>query len=111
VPLPVIIAVKSAAKIFAGDMIEGARKVQSQWLEATGESQTGLPSPPAEADGPSQRETRRGPLLPDHLREAFRRHMLEGNGGLVGELGLWQAQQHSGVERFGTKVRGKRLLK
>ncbi len=110
-PVPVIIAVKSAVKLFAGDMIEGARKVQSQWLEATGESQTGLPSPPAEADGSSQRETRRGPLLPDHLRESFRRHMLEGNGGLVGELGLWQAQQHSGVERFGVKVRGKRLMK
>jgi transcription initiation factor TFIID subunit 11 len=37
--------------------------------------------------------------------------MLEGHGGLVGELGLWQAQQNSGVERFAVKVRGKRLLK
>ncbi|KAE9364654.1 TAFII28-domain-containing protein [Stipitochalara longipes BDJ] len=111
VPLPVIVAVQAAAKIFAGDMIEGARKVQSQWLEATGESQTGLPSPPAEGDGPTQKELRRGPLHPDHLREALRRHMLENHGGLVGELGLWQAQSHSGVERFGTKVGGKRLLK
>jgi transcription initiation factor TFIID subunit 11 len=111
VPLPVVVAVQAAAKLFAGDMIEGARRVQSQWLEATGESQTGLPSPPAEGDGPAQRETRRGPLHPDHLREALRRHMLENSGGLVGELGLWQAQNHSGVERFGTKVGGKRLLK
>lgn len=109
--MPVITAVQSAAKIFTGDLIERARKVQSQWLEATGESQTGsfLATPPAEDDGTA--ETRRGPLLPDHLREAFRRQMLENHGGLVGELGLWQHQQHSGVERFGAKIGGKRLLK
>ncbi|KAL2062915.1 hypothetical protein VTL71DRAFT_5987 [Oculimacula yallundae] len=111
VPPSVILAVKSATKIFAGEIIERARKVQSQWIEATGDDQTGLPSPPAEGDAPKEKETRRGPLLPDHLREAFRRHMLEGDGGLVGQLGLWQHQQHSGVERFGVKVQGKRLLK
>ncbi len=92
-------------------MIEGARKVQTQWIETSDESQTGLPSPPAEGDVPKEKEKRRAPLLPDHLREAFRRHMMEGDGGLVGELGLWQLQQHSGVERFGVKVQGKRLLK
>ncbi len=112
-PATVILAVKSAAKVFAGDLIESARRVQSQWLEISVESQTGLPSPPAESEGDSRtgKEKRRGPLLPDHLREAYRRHMKEGNGGLVGELGLWQAQQHSGVERFGTKLGGKRLIK
>lgn len=92
-------------------MIEGARKVQTEWLEISGESQTGLPSPPAEDNVPIEKEKRRGPLLPDHLREAFRRHMLEGDGGLVGELGLWQHQNHSGVERFAVKVQGKRLFK
>ncbi|CZT05910.1 related to transcription initiation factor IID beta chain [Rhynchosporium agropyri] len=111
VPPGVILAVKSATKIFAGEIIERARKVQSQWIEATGDSQTGLPSPTADGDTAKEKETRRGPLLPDHLREAFRRHMLEGDGGLVGQLGLWQHQQHSGVERFGVKVQGKRLLK
>jgi transcription initiation factor TFIID subunit 11 len=103
------LAVKSATKVFAGDLIEEARKVQSQWIEATQDSQTGLPSPPGEGFNPE--EKRRGPLLPDHLREAFRRHMTEGAGGLVGELGLWQQQQSSGVERFGTKLRGKRLMR
>ncbi|KAH7371839.1 histone-fold-containing protein [Cadophora sp. MPI-SDFR-AT-0126] len=111
VPPGVILAVKSATKVFAGNLIEGARKVQTQWIEATGDRQVDLPSPPAEDDVPPEKEKRRGPLLPDHLREAFRRHMLEGDGGLVGELGLWQQQQHSGVERFGVKVQGKRLLK
>jgi len=109
VPAAVILAVKSATKVFAGDLIEEARKVQSQWIKATQDSQTGLPSPPNEGYNPE--EKRRGPLLPDHLREAFRRHMLEGAGGLVGELGLWQQQQCSGVERFGTKLGGKRLMK
>jgi transcription initiation factor TFIID subunit 11 len=50
--------------------------------------------------------------LPDHLREAFRRHMLEADGGLVGQLGLWQQQQQGGVpERGGVKMGGKKLFK
>lgn len=111
-----ILAVRSVAKIFAGEMVEGARRVQTQWLEASGEDQTtGLPSPPAEngtvKEKEKEKETRRGPLLPDHLREALRRLKLERDGGLSGQLGLWQLQQSSGVERFGAKSMGKRLLR
>lgn len=103
---------KSVAKIYAGEIIEGARRVQTQWLDVSGESQTtGLPSPPAEDDKPKEKETRRGPLLPNHLRESYRRMKAENNGGSVGHLGLWQLQQHSGVERFGLKAHGKRLMK
>lgn len=109
-PQQVILAVKSVAKIFAGDIIENARKVQTEWLEASGESPNDYADPLANGTTSKEKETRRGPLLPDHLREAFRRHMLS-DSSLVGELGLWQLQQHSGVERFGTKTRGKRLLK
>jgi len=105
------LAIRSVTKEFAAELIEGARKVQSQWLEASGESQTGLPSPPAEADKSKEKETRRGPLHPDHLRESIRRYKLSIEGGLAGQLGLWQLQQHNGVERFGVKVGGKRLLK
>lgn len=98
--------------MYAGEIIQRARSVQSQWIEATGDDQTGLSNPSAEVDSVSpEKETRRGPLLPDHLREAYRRHMLEADGGLVGQLGLWQLQQHSGTERFAVKVGGKRLLK
>ncbi len=97
--------------MFAGEIIEGARKVQTEWLESTGESQISLPSPPAETHTSPENERRRGPLLPDHLREAFRRHLLDSDGGLVGQLGLWQAQQHNGVERFAVKLGGKRLFK
>ncbi|KAK2623795.1 hypothetical protein QTJ16_006976 [Diplocarpon rosae] len=114
VPPNVILAVKAAAKIFAGEIIEGARKVQSQWIKSTEDYQIKVPPEDHKIKLPlplPANEKRRGPLLPDHLREAYRRHMLEADGGLVGQLGLWQLQQHSGVERFGVKVGGKRLLK
>lgn len=114
-PPGVILAIKAAAKMFAGDMIEGARKVQTEWLECLPEShidpQTGKVIAPVETPVLPGDEKRRAPLLPDHLREAFRRHILEADGGLVGQLGLWQAQQSSGVERFGIKAQGKRLFK
>ncbi|KAI1006802.1 hypothetical protein K3495_g1420 [Podosphaera aphanis] len=107
-PQQVILAVRSVAKIFAGDLIERARKVQTEWLEISGEN-PGLPGLKVEEGEPRKKEKRRGPLMPDHLREALRRHLLT-DQALVGQLGLWQHQQHSGVERFGVKVRGRRLL-
>jgi transcription initiation factor TFIID subunit 11 len=88
-------------------MVESARRVQTQWLESDEEARTLLPSPPAEGD----EKERRGPLLPDHLREAYRRHKLAGSNSLAGQLGLWQVQQSSGVERFGPSAGGKRLFK
>lgn len=109
---PIILAVKTITKLFAGELIEDARRIQTQWIKATGEDQTGgLLSPPAENAVESDNETRRGPLLPDHLREAIRRYKLRREGGLAGQLGLWQLQQQGGVERFGSRVKGKRLLK
>jgi transcription initiation factor TFIID subunit 11 len=106
------LAVKTISKLFAGEIIESARHIQTQWIKATGEDQTGgLLSPPAEDGIEPQNETRRGPLLPDHLREAIRRYKLTREGGLAGQLGLWQIQQQGGVERFGVRVKGKRLLK
>lgn len=95
-------------------MIEKARKVQTQWEDAAGQLQPKLLSPPAEGSDVElvrEKEKRRGPLEPSHLREAHRRHMMEGDAGLVGQLGLWQAQAHTGVERFAVKVQGKRLFK
>ncbi|CCU79168.1 unnamed protein product [Blumeria hordei] len=109
-PQQVILAVRSVAKIFAGDIIERSRKVQTEWLEITGEN-PGLPVPNSEQSlVKAEKEKRRGPLMPDHLREAFRRHILT-DQGLVGQLGLWQQQQQSGVERFGVRIGGKRLFK
>lgn len=50
-------------------------------------------------------------LEPEHLREAYRRHKLAKEGGLTGQLDLWQLQNQSGVERFGAKTGGKRIFK
>lgn len=88
-------------------MIEGGRRVQTQWQECDEESKNALPTPPAEVGG----KVLRGPLLPDHLREAHRRHKLSSENSLAGQMGLWQAQSSSGVERFGPRVGGKRLFK
>jgi transcription initiation factor TFIID subunit 11 len=85
--------------------------VQLQWLEASGETQTGLPSPPASDNDERGREKRRGPLTADHLREALRRYKLERKAGNVGLMGLARQQMSNGTERFGLKVMGRRLLK
>lgn len=98
-------------------MIEGARKVQNEWIgsddllkEEIKKRMEKLPTLPEEIMN-EKMNLPRGPLEPDHLREALRRYKDRGQGGLVGQLGLWQAQNPSGVERFATKVQGKRLFK
>lgn len=163
VPVPVILAVKSVAKLYAGELIERARKVQSEWLILSGDDQAAIlsntTSPPslrlnieraASQSQPSVRlssigdvqplsdmgtenakritflsnpkseeeaeywkelnETKRGPLTPDHLREALRRIKAERDGG-VGLLGFDRLQHSSGQERFGHKTGGRRLFR
>lgn len=115
VPQMVSTAVKAVAKLFAGEIIEAARNVQGEWITA-GEKQADLPTSPPSAndvgvDGePEEPEVKRGPLRPDHLREAWRRYKICGESRGVGVQQLWHAQQGSGVERFSTRTR-KRLLK
>ncbi|KAM0246229.1 hypothetical protein ACHAP5_004851 [Fusarium lateritium] len=114
VPQNVSTAVKAVAKLFAGEMIEAARNVQGEWINA-GEKQSELPTPPPSTnDDPAAAEEeidlKRGPLRPDHLREAWRRYRLSGESRGVGVQQLWHAQQGDGVERFSTR-NGKRLFK
>ncbi|KAG6040073.1 hypothetical protein E4U41_001414 [Claviceps citrina] len=115
VPQMVSTAVKAVAKLFAGEIIEAARDVQGEWIMA-GEKQADLPTPPSSADyedgdgGLEEPEIRRGPIRPDHLREAWRRYRRYGESRGVGVQQLWHAQQGSGVERFSTRTR-KRLFK
>ncbi|RFU79888.1 tbp-associated factor iif [Trichoderma arundinaceum] len=78
VPQMVATAVKAVAKLFAGEIIEGARNVQAEWI-VSGEKQSDLPTPPPsteEAENEEEADLRRGPLRPDHLREAWRRYKL-----------------------------------
>ncbi|KAK4185871.1 hTAFII28-like protein conserved region-domain-containing protein [Podospora australis] len=150
----VVIGMRAVAKVFIGDIIESARRVQGEWIEKTGEKQTDLPTPPAtaapspsvdtiatqtltqtESQPGTQTETqtetqtatqtqtqqtaalnaevedRRGPLRPEHLREAMRRYRAGLEGGGVGMQGLWHQQQQSGVERFPTRTGGRRIFR
>ncbi|KAK2595042.1 hypothetical protein QQS21_007232 [Conoideocrella luteorostrata] len=115
VPQMVSTAVKAVAKLFAGEIIEAARNVQSEFITA-GEKQTDLPAPPSPTNGASngdeseEPEVKRGPMRPEHLREAWRLYKLSGESRGVGVQQLWHAQQGSGVERFSTRTR-KRLFK
>lgn len=124
---PVILGVRSVSKVFIGDIIEGARRVQAEWAEKLDEKQSDLPTPepspttspgmggtePTEGDKPTATngQVRYGPLRPDHLREAMRRYKLSMEGGSVGMHALWHQQQQNGVERFGIRTKGRRLFK
>lgn len=113
-PANVILAIRSIAKIFAGEIIEGAVKVQRQWDESDAEAAAILEKIEKDTNAKVCKEKEtfpRGPLGPEHLRESLRRFQAAGVGNFTGQLGLWQTQQKSGVERFGVKLRGRRLFK
>lgn len=128
VPGMVSTAVRAVAKLFAGEIIEQARLVQAEWIES-GEQQSEVPAPPKQqptkssddaadelleaaenGDTTNENQMRRGPLRPDHLREAWKRYRFSGESRGVGMQQLWHTQQSSGVERFSTRT-GKRIFK
>jgi transcription initiation factor TFIID subunit 11 len=120
VPGSVILAIRSVAKLYAGDIIEGARKVQAQWAETDEEMKAAIKEKleklPNLKDIPEpimneERHLPLGPIEPDHLREAHRRYKNSNVGGGAGQLNLWQQQSSSGVERFASRCKGKRLFK
>lgn len=130
VPDNVVLTVRTAAKVFIGDIIESARRVQGEWIDKLDEKQVdaGVLTPEASpehdrgaaanggdaAEGEEagdRKNDRRGPLRPDHLREALRRYKLSMEGGCVGLHDPWHVQQQSGVERFGARTQGRRLFK
>lgn len=111
-------AIKSVAKYFIGELIEQALDVQTEWVHSTGEKQAEIPFPERVTDrevrGDVNRlseEDKRGPLRPDHLREAWRRYKTNGEGGWVGTQALWHEQQSDGVERFPVRTGGKRIFR
>ena len=57
------------------------------------------------------REPPRGPLRPEHLREALRRYQASAQSQGIGSLRVWQEQQKSGVERFPSRTGGRRIFK
>ena len=167
VPGPVVTVVSSYTKMFAGILIEEARKFQSEWMaveekradgaenpaykrlkqshgsqEANGDSHrrpessqsdktlSGVvkhesSSSPAQLNGDQEQsseglysggagglstsleECDRGPLTPDHLREALRRYRKARKGGTVGFTGLSLGGREVAAPRMG----GRRLFR
>ncbi|KAK0716201.1 hTAFII28-like protein conserved region-domain-containing protein [Lasiosphaeris hirsuta] len=125
----VVIGMRAVTKVYLGDIIESARRIQTEWIEKTGEKQTDLPTPPASAGtspnenggergegGEQQKDAseldgRRGPLRPEHLREAVRRYKKAFEGGGVGVHAIWHQQQQSGVDRFPSRTGGRRIFR
>lgn len=133
-PPSVVTAVRSVTKYFLTDLIVKARRVQGEWSEVENEKQADVEYPgriltrnpeakekfdkqakewpwEAEKEEVILQEPPRGPLRPDHLREAWRRYKTSLQGSSTGLQGLWHVQQHSGVERFPSKTGGRRIFK
>ncbi|KAI9822639.1 MAG: hypothetical protein M1827_000358 [Pycnora praestabilis] len=94
VPPSVLTTINGYTKIFIGEIIEKARSIQTQYMAA------------ASSDGIAH-ERHRGPLLPDHLREAVRRYKKNGEAGGAGFQGL----SLGGVEQARARAGGKRLFR
>lgn len=125
VPQSVITTVNGYTKIFIGELIDRARDVQDEWLAAsltlpTGEPNVRHPAMLAPSGVASWRvlqdgqmnenvvqERDRGPLTPDHLREALRRYKKDRDGGGVGFQGL----SLQGRQAVAFRAGGKRLFR
>lgn len=68
---------------------------------------TSPPKQPRAQYKPLVQERDRGPLTPDHLREALRRYKKDREGGSVG----WQGMSLQGLERTAPRVSGRRLFR
>jgi len=109
VPASVVTTINSYTKIFVGELVDRALEVQKEWTAANPTLPTGEPNV-QKGDGLGQakvEERDRGPLLPDHLREALRRYKGDRDGGTVGFTGLSLEGPQTAAVRNG----GKRLFK
>lgn len=100
-------------KLFLGDMIEEARRVQQEHVEV-GVKQTDLPDAQESKEGLNEksRHRRQAPLRPEHLMEAYRRWQRSGRtGGSGGSMMAWNQQTRNGLERFAPRAGGKRLFR
>ncbi|KAK8002432.1 hypothetical protein PG989_002151 [Apiospora arundinis] len=107
-------AMQVVCKLFVGDIIEEARRVQEEWIQA-GEKQTeNLPEEVEKQTEISEesKHRRQAPLRPDHLQEAYRRwKKTNGGGGSGGSLMIWNQQTRNGSERFGPRLGGRRIFR
>ncbi|KIW01202.1 uncharacterized protein PV09_07250 [Verruconis gallopava] len=107
VPSSVVLTISSYTKVFLGELIDTARRVQTEWQAADDKFPDGTPIP---NDATLKERTKpewRGPLTPDHLREALRRIKKDRVGGAGGFMGV----SLSGKERTAAKMGGRRLFR
>ncbi|GAB7347091.1 hypothetical protein MBLNU459_g3222t1 [Dothideomycetes sp. NU459] len=109
VPASVVTTINSYTKIFVGELVDRAREVQKEWLAAAETLPTGDKNEEAfgkDGEGePKVRERDRGPLLPDHLREALRRYKGGREGGTVGFTGLsLEGRENTSVRNGGRRL-------
>lgn len=102
------ISVQGAAKMFVGELIERAREVQMEEMCLKEKLPTGEPVPQEAGVKERTKEMDRGPIQPDHLREALRRYNRDREGGGAGFLG---ASMGGGITHASARVGGKRLFR
>jgi transcription initiation factor TFIID subunit 11 len=107
VPQSVTSAISSYLKVFLGEVIEEARRVQIEWQAAEEKFPDGTKVPEDATLRDRIKPEWRGPLTPDHLREALRRIKRDRRGGGGGHQGV----SLMGKERTAPKMDGRRLFK
>ncbi|OAA55503.1 2-hydroxyacid dehydrogenase [Niveomyces insectorum RCEF 264] len=137
VPSSVVTAVRSVTKYFLTDLITNAQKIQDEWIAADSEEQAdkewpgkvfsrgepevkelynmqstlAIPEWEPETAEHILKVPPKGPLRPDHLREAWRRYRYSVQGKTAGSMDLWHSQQKTGVERFPARTGGKKIFR
>lgn len=112
VPQSVVMAVNGFTKVFIGEILTRARDVQEEWMAAnTFSDGAKLPTGKVVDKGASMQdrtqERDKGPLEPDHLREAVRRYKKDREGGGAGFVGL----SFEGRENTAWRMNGRRLFR
>jgi transcription initiation factor TFIID subunit 11 len=109
VPASIITAVSAYTKSFIGDIVDRAIDVQIEWQACEDKLPTGEPVKDDVATKERTKPDNRGPLTPDHIREALRRYKKDREGASAGFLGL--SLQANGRENVAAKTGGKRLFR
>jgi len=107
VPQGVVSAIGSYLKVFLGEVIEEARRVQIEWQAVEEKFPDGTKIPEDATLKDRIKPEWRGPLTPDHLREALRRIKKDRIGGAGG----FQGVSLMGKERTAPKMGGRKLFR